>query len=77
VDGLRAGGGIGVSGDKKLRELLSTLFHYRSELESAEIRGDEFVAANARRLIQTQYAVIRNHCKAMGLPLPADVPAQD
>lgn len=66
-----------MSNDKKLRELLLTLFHYRSELEAAEINGDEFIAANARRVIRTQHAIIRNHCKAMGLPRPADVPAED
>ena len=61
----------------KLRELLTTLFQYRHDLEAAELRGDELIAQTARGLIRTQHKIIRRHCRSMGLPRPADVPEKD
>jgi len=61
----------------KLRELLSKLFEYRHELEAAELRGDDIIAKTARQLIRTQHRVIRDYCRAVGLPVPPDVPLKD
>src|SRR5688572_4794871 len=63
--------------DTKLQDLLGKLFEYRLELETAEIRGDDIIARGARYLIRMQHGVIRNHCRAIGLPLPPDVPPKD
>ena len=54
--------------ETKLRQLLLMLFDFRHELEAAEIRGDRVTADTARNLIRTQHAIIRHHCRAMGLP---------
>ena len=61
----------------KLRELLAKLFEYRHELEAAEVCGDRITAQTVRRLIRTQHGIIRNHCRAMGMPLPPEVPKVD
>jgi hypothetical protein len=64
-------------GRKKLDELLEALARYRSELETAERGGDLLLAKSARRLVRIHHGIIRRHCDATGIPLPADVPKED
>jgi hypothetical protein len=58
---------------RRLQELLSSLRHWQSELELAELNGFDFVAESAGREIRIRHEKVRRHCSATGLPVPREL----
>ena len=61
----------------QMERLLSNLRTFRSELETAERDGLEFVAERARHEIRKLHELIRRHCDWHNLARPAEVPEKD
>ena len=60
--------------ERRLQDLLFSLRAYQGELEDATREGLDFIAERAREEIRKREAMIRRHCRATGLAVPAEVP---
>ncbi len=62
---------------RKLEEMLTAMSGHRSDLAAYRNKGDAFGVARCERLLEFDYARIREHCAEYDLELPHDVPPED
>jgi hypothetical protein len=62
---------------RKLGDLLTVMSWHRSDLAAYGNKGDAITVARCERLLEFDYARIREHCAEHGLELPHDVPPED
>jgi hypothetical protein len=62
---------------RKLEDLLTVMSWHQSDLAAYRNMGGAARVARCERLLEFDYARIREHCAEHGLELPHDVPPED